>query len=44
VLREAGVTRTEFVGTSRRVSIRQDDLEAACPGLLHAVIGSHVHA
>jgi DNA-binding transcriptional ArsR family regulator len=44
VLREAGVTHTQFVGTSRRVSIRQDDLEVACPGLLHAVIGSHVHA
>jgi DNA-binding transcriptional ArsR family regulator len=43
-LREAGVTHTEFVGTGRRVSIRQADLEAACPGLLHAVIGSHAHA
>lgn len=44
VLREAGVTHTQFVGTSRRVSIRQDDVEAACPGLLGAVIGPHVHA
>ncbi len=43
-LREAGITRTQFVGTGRRVSIRQEDMEAACPGLLHAVIGTHVHA
>ena len=44
VMREAGLTRTRFEGTSRFVALRQDDMEAACPGLLHAVIGTHVHA
>ncbi len=44
VLREAGITRTRFVGTSRLVSVRNEDMEAACPGLLDAVIGPHVHA
>ncbi len=44
VLREAGITSTRFVGTSRLISLRHEDMEAACPGLLHAVIGTHVHA
>jgi DNA-binding transcriptional ArsR family regulator len=43
VLREAGLTSTRFVGTSRLVSVRHDDMEQACPGLLDAVIGKHVH-
>jgi DNA-binding transcriptional ArsR family regulator len=44
VLREAGLTRTRVAGTSRVVSIREDDVNAACPGLLAAVIGQHTHA
>ena len=44
VLREAGLTSTRFVGTSRLVSVREDDMELACPGLLAAVIGVHSHA
>lgn len=44
VLREAGLTRTRMEGTSKFVSIRQDDMESACPGLLNAVIGEHTHA
>src|ERR1700712_5428160 len=44
VLREAGLTSTRFVGTSRLVSVREDDMEIACPGLLAAVIGVHSHA
>jgi DNA-binding transcriptional ArsR family regulator len=43
VLREAGLTKTRFVGTSRLVSVRHEDMEAACPGLLDAVIGQHTH-
>lgn len=38
VLREAGVTRTRVEGTQRFISLRQDDLEARFPGLLHAVL------
>src|SRR3954454_14802520 len=44
VMREAGITSTRFVGTSRLVSVRHDDMERACPGLLDAVIGQHTHA
>jgi DNA-binding transcriptional ArsR family regulator len=44
VLREAGLTRTRMEGTSKFVSIRQADMESACPGLLNAVIGEHTHA
>ena len=44
VLREAGITSTRFVGTSRLISVRHDDMERACPGLLDAVIGQHTHA
>jgi DNA-binding transcriptional ArsR family regulator len=44
VLREAGLTRTRLAGTSRFVSVRHDDMERACPGLLDAVIGEHTHA
>lgn len=44
VLREAGLTHTRMEGTSKFVTIRHEDMEAACPGLLHAVIGEHTHA
>jgi DNA-binding transcriptional ArsR family regulator len=44
VLREAGLTRTRMEGTSKFVSIREADMETACPGLLSAVIGEHTHA
>lgn len=44
VLREAGITSTRIVGTSRLISVRHADMERACPGLLDAVIGAHVHA
>ena len=39
-LREAGVTRTEAVGTSRLISLRRDDLDRRFPGLLDAIIAS----
>ena len=39
-LREAGVTRTEAVGTSRLISLRRDDLDRRFPGLLDAVLAS----
>ena len=38
ILREAGVTSTRAVGTQRLVSLRRDDLDAAFPGLLDAVL------
>ena len=44
VMREAGLTSTRMEGTSKFVSIRHADMESACPGLLHAVIGEHSHA
>jgi DNA-binding transcriptional ArsR family regulator len=34
LLREAGVTRTRAVGTSRLISLRRDDLEERFPGLV----------
>lgn len=37
-LREAGITRTEIVGTSRLISLRREDLERRFPGLLDSVI------
>jgi DNA-binding transcriptional ArsR family regulator len=37
-LREAGLTRTRPVGTTRYVSLRRDDLEERFPGLLDAVL------
>jgi len=40
VLRDAGVTFTEPVGTARVVSLRRDDLDARFPGLLDAVLAS----
>jgi DNA-binding transcriptional ArsR family regulator len=38
VLREAGVIRQERHGTTKLTSVRADDLEARCPGLLDAVL------
>lgn len=39
-LREAGITRTEVVGTSRLITLRRDDLERRFPGLLDSVIAA----
>ncbi|MFJ4963310.1 HTH-type transcriptional regulator [Streptomyces sp. ADI96-02] len=38
VLREAGVIRQHYAGTSRMSRLRDDDLEALFPGLLPAVL------
>ena len=40
VLREAGVIRQRQEGTSRRNSLRRDDLEARFPGLLETILRS----
>ena len=37
-LREAGVTQTEIVGTSRLITLRRADLDRRFPGLLDSVI------
>lgn len=37
VLREAGIIRQQYQGTSKMNSLRRDDLEALFPGLLQAV-------
>ncbi|MDX8433201.1 MULTISPECIES: helix-turn-helix transcriptional regulator [Mesorhizobium] len=39
-LREAGVTRTEAVGTNRMITLRRDDLDRRFPGLLDSVIAA----
>ncbi|HWK63506.1 MAG TPA: helix-turn-helix transcriptional regulator [Rhizobiaceae bacterium] len=39
-LREAGITHTEVVGTSRRMTLRREDLEQRFPGLLDSVIAA----
>ncbi|THV26563.1 ArsR/SmtB family transcription factor [Glycomyces paridis] len=39
VLREAGLIRQYYVGTSRMNSLRRTDIDAAFPGLLDAVAG-----
>ena len=39
-LREAGVTRTEAVGTSRLISLRRADLDARFPGLLDSIVSA----
>ncbi|CAM03624.1 ArsR family transcriptional regulator [Saccharopolyspora erythraea NRRL 2338] len=41
VLREAGVIRQHYEGTSRMSRLRQDDLDALFPGLLTAVLQAH---
>jgi DNA-binding transcriptional ArsR family regulator len=42
VLREAGVIRQRLEGTTRLNSLRREDLDARCPGLLDAVLGASV--
>src|ERR1700761_9726892 len=37
-LREAGVTRSRAVGTSRIVTLRREDLESRFPGLIDVVL------
>lgn len=39
-LREAGITRTEVVGTSRLITLRRDELDARFPGLLDSVVAA----
>ena len=39
-LREAGVTRTEAVGTSRLITLRRDDLDRRFPGLLDSIVAA----
>jgi DNA-binding transcriptional ArsR family regulator len=39
VLREAGVVHARYVGTSKLVTLRRDELDARFPGLLDAVLG-----
>jgi hypothetical protein len=38
MLREAGVVRQRYAGTARLNTLRLDDLDAAFPGLLAAVL------
>lgn len=40
VLRQAGVIRQYYIGTSRMNSLRGDDLEHAFPGLLGAIVNA----
>jgi DNA-binding transcriptional ArsR family regulator len=40
VLREAGVIRQRVEGTTKLNSLRRDDLDARCPGLIDAVLGA----
>ena len=40
VLRDAGLTKTRVVGTTRFVSIRREDLDARFPGLLESVLAA----
>jgi DNA-binding transcriptional ArsR family regulator len=39
-LREAGITRTEIVGTNRFITLRRADLDQRFPGLLDSVIAA----
>jgi DNA-binding transcriptional ArsR family regulator len=39
-LREAGVTQTEAIGTSRFTTLRREDLDSRFPGLLDSVIAA----
>lgn len=41
-LREAGITHTEAVGTSRLISLRRDDLDQRFPGLLDSIIAAAI--
>ncbi len=38
VLREAGLTHTRASGTQRLISLREDEVEARFPGLLHSIL------
>jgi DNA-binding transcriptional ArsR family regulator len=42
ILREAGITRTRLQGASRKLTLRNDALDARFPGLLDAVLGASV--
>ncbi|REE99720.1 ArsR/SmtB family transcription factor [Thermomonospora umbrina] len=39
VLREAGLIRQHYVGTSRMNALRREEIDEAFPGLLHALVG-----
>jgi DNA-binding transcriptional ArsR family regulator len=39
VLREAGLIRQYYVGTSRMNTLRREEFDAAFPGLLDAIVG-----
>jgi DNA-binding transcriptional ArsR family regulator len=39
-LREAGVVRTETLGTARLISLRREDLDKLFPGLLDSIVAS----
>ncbi|MER5203663.1 helix-turn-helix transcriptional regulator [Streptomyces sp. NPDC002825] len=41
VLREAGLIRQHYVGTSRMNTLRREEFEERFPGLLRAVVGAH---
>jgi DNA-binding transcriptional ArsR family regulator len=41
VLREAGITHTRVVGTTRMVSLRVTELEERFPGVLGSVLAAH---
>jgi DNA-binding transcriptional ArsR family regulator len=41
VLREAGITHTRVVGTTRLVSLRATELEKRFPGVLGSVLAAH---
>ncbi|MFJ4922834.1 ArsR/SmtB family transcription factor [Streptomyces sp. NPDC088725] len=44
VLREAGLIRQNYAGTSRMNTLRREELEAAFPGLLAAVVSAEHRA
>ncbi|MCP2341969.1 ArsR/SmtB family transcription factor [Actinomadura rupiterrae] len=44
VLREAGLIRQYYAGTSRLNSLRGDEFEAAFPGLLEAIVAADLAA
>ncbi|MDK9499460.1 helix-turn-helix transcriptional regulator [Streptomyces katrae] len=39
VLRDAGLIRQYYVGTSRMNALRREEVDEAFPGLLHALVG-----
>ena len=41
VLREAGITHTRVVGTTRLVSLRASELQERFPGVLDSVLAAH---